>query len=119
MGEERQKAAVRLIAVRNGPALLLFDAGRLGNRRARASALPAPTPSLAKTRLVPIHKRLFLLVEVGRIGAEGGRARGHSTAFLVGAGLLSLGERKSSMGDRIRRSAGLGTPRRTDRVRSV
>jgi len=48
--------------------------------------------------LVPIHKRLFLLVEVGRIGAEGGRARGHSTAFLVGAGLLSLGERKSSDG---------------------
>jgi hypothetical protein len=37
---------------------------------------------------------MFLLVEVGRIGAEGGRARGHSTAFLVGAGLLSLGERK-------------------------
>ena len=73
---------------------------------------------LLTVSLVPVHKHMFLLAEVGCIGTKGG-VGGHWTAFAVGEGLHGLDERKSSMGDGTRRSARLAMPWRTDRVRSI
>ena len=75
------------------------ETGRLAQNSAEDRAAQEPRLDAASVpitlSLVPVHKYMFLLAEVGRIGAEGGAGAGAIGPHLpLGEGLHGLDERK-------------------------